>query len=76
MQRMAQTSTSRVRRRRENLRRQGMRPLQIWIPDTRSPGFAEEARRQGALVAAALADDGDLNWWLDRAEKDFFDAER
>jgi hypothetical protein len=52
-----------------------MRPLQIWIPDTKTPGFAEEARRQGALVAAALADDDDLNWWLDRAEEDFLDAE-
>lgn len=75
MQRMSQSSTARVRRRREVLRRQGMRPLQIWIPDTKAPGFAEEARRQGAIVAAALAADDDLNWWLDRAEEDFLDAE-
>jgi hypothetical protein len=23
-----------------------MRPIQIWVPDTRRPGFAEECRRQ------------------------------
>ncbi|TMJ41625.1 MAG: DUF3018 family protein [Alphaproteobacteria bacterium] len=42
---MAQTSSSnarRVQRRRDKLRSQGMRPLQIWVPDTRAPGFAEE----------------------------------
>jgi hypothetical protein len=24
--------------------------MQIWMPDTRRPGFAEECRRQSALV--------------------------
>ena len=28
-----------------------MRPLQVWVPDTRAPGFAEEARRQSLAVA-------------------------
>jgi hypothetical protein len=31
---------------------QALRPVQIWVPDTRAPGFAEEARRQSALVDA------------------------
>ena len=51
---MAQTSSSnarRVQRRRDKLRSQGMRPLQIWVPDTRAPGFAEEAARQARLIA-------------------------
>lgn len=43
----------RVAAHRTNLRRRGLRPLQIWVPDTRAPGFAEEARRQSRLVAAA-----------------------
>ncbi|MFY7961182.1 MAG: antitoxin MazE family protein [Elsteraceae bacterium] len=38
--------------RREKLRAQGLRPIQIWVPDTRTPGFAEEARRQ-CLIANA-----------------------
>jgi len=41
----------RVRKHRESLRAQGLRPIQIWIPDTRKPGFAEEARRQSLAVS-------------------------
>ena len=37
---------------RSELRRRGLRPIQIWVPDTRAPGFAEDARRQAKLVAA------------------------
>lgn len=40
----------RVKKHRDRLRRQGMRPVQIWIPDTRRPGFAEECKRQSLLV--------------------------
>lgn len=40
----------RVRKHREALRAQGLRPIQIWVPDTRRPGFAEEARRQSLAV--------------------------
>jgi len=36
---------------RERMRAQGMRLLQIWVPDTRSPEFAKEARRQSRAVA-------------------------
>jgi hypothetical protein len=40
----------RVRKRREALRAAGLRPMQIWVPDTRKPGFAEECRRQSRFV--------------------------
>jgi len=33
------------------LREQGLRPIQIWVPDVRSPAFAMEARRQARAVA-------------------------
>jgi len=42
----------RVAEHRVRLRDQGLRPLQIWVPDTRAPQFAEEAHRQSALAAA------------------------
>ena len=42
----------RVAAHRAELRRRGLRPVQIWVPDTRAPGFAEEARRQSRLVDA------------------------
>ena len=61
---MAQSSQSRpsrekVRAHRERLRRQGLRPIQIWVPDVRSPAFATEAHRQSLAVARSrhAADD-------------------
>jgi hypothetical protein len=35
------------------LRRQGLRPIQIWVPDVRSPAFAAEAHRQSLAVAGS-----------------------
>lgn len=37
---------------RERMRSAGLRPLQIWVPDTRAPGFAETCRRQARAIAA------------------------
>lgn len=36
----------RVQKHRDLLRQAGLRPVQIWVPDTRWPNFAEECRRQ------------------------------
>ncbi len=43
-------NVERVQKRRASLRKAGMRPVQIWVPDTRREGFAEECKRQSALV--------------------------
>jgi hypothetical protein len=40
-----------VRKHRERLRAQGLRPIQIWVPDVHSPEFIAEARRQSRLIA-------------------------
>ena len=40
----------RVSKRREALRMAGLRPVQLWVPDTRRPTFAEECHRQSALL--------------------------
>jgi hypothetical protein len=44
---------AKVKLHREKLRAQGLRPIQIWVPDTRAPGFAEEVRRQCRLANAS-----------------------
>ena len=49
----SKSSRDKVRSHRERLRAQGLRPIQIWVPDTRTPEFAAEARRQSLLVAAS-----------------------
>lgn len=43
----------RVREHRRRLRAQGLRPVQIWVPDVRSPEFEREAHRQSVAVAAS-----------------------
>jgi len=45
------SSKEKVRAHRERLRKQGLRPIQIWVPDVRSRAFKSEARRQSMLVA-------------------------
>ena len=49
----AKPSRIKVREHRDRLREQGLRPIQIWVPDTRSPAFRSEAHRQSAAVAAS-----------------------
>ena len=65
----------RVQKRRDALRAAGLRPIQIWVPDTRRPGFAEECRRQARIVAAADAAEPALEAFLDAALLDL-DPER
>jgi hypothetical protein len=52
-------SRRRVRAHRERLRAQGLRPVQIWVPDVNAEGFAAEAHRQSRAVAAGDAADDD-----------------
>ena len=68
---MAQGVRSRVQRHRSHLRAQGLRPVQIWIPDTRAPGFREEARRQCLAVNEADRRDGVMDF-LESIEDDVF----
>lgn len=65
--------SERVQKRRDALRASGLRPVQIWVPDTRRPGFAEECRRQSLVVAAADAADTDLDAFMDAALADLDD---
>jgi hypothetical protein len=52
------------------LRAAGLRLVQIWVPDTTQSGFAEECRRQSAVVAAADLADRDLKDFMDVALQD------
>jgi Protein of unknown function (DUF3018) len=47
---VTKTGAQRVQRRRDKLRAAGLRPVQIWVPDTRAAGFAQECARQARLV--------------------------
>jgi hypothetical protein len=54
---MTLAGTKRVQRRRDKLRATGLRPVQIWVPDTRAAGFAEECARQARLIRATETHD-------------------
>jgi len=47
----SKSSRDKVRLHRKRLRQQGLRPIQIWVPDLRSPAFVAEARKQSLAVA-------------------------
>ena len=52
--RQSSTPTAiRVRAHRQRLRQQGLRPIQIWVPDVRSPQFAEQAHQQSLAIASS-----------------------
>jgi len=44
-------SRAKVKAHRQRLRAQGLRPIQIWVPDMRTPGFKKQAHRQSLAVA-------------------------
>ena len=54
-----------VKAHRERLRRQGLRPIQVWVPDVRSPAFQAEAHRQSFAVARSAQE---------RTDQEFIDA--
>lgn len=47
------SSRLKVRQHRERLRAQGLRPIQIWVPDVRAASFKSQAHRQSLAVAAS-----------------------
>ncbi|MGI8949408.1 MAG: antitoxin MazE family protein [Ornithinimicrobium sp.] len=65
----------RVAAHRSRLRSQGLRPVQIWVPDVRAPEFAAEAHRQSALAAASPHEAEDqafvdaISWFTDKEEE-------
>jgi len=61
----SKSSRDKVRAHRKRLRQQGLRPIQIWVPDMRSPAFATEAHRQSLAVA---------NSPFAKADQDFIDS--
>lgn len=50
---------------RQRQREKGLRLVQIWVPDTRSPEFLEEARRQSRAVAMSP---------YEKEDQDFIDS--
>jgi hypothetical protein len=61
---MRMSVAERVQKHREALRASGLRPVQIWVADTRQKGFAEECRRQSLSIQGAALEK-EVAGWLD-----------
>ena len=67
---MGSTTVERVKKHRAALRQAGLRPVQIWVPDVRRAGFAQECRRQSLAVAEIDRNDTELTTFMDEALSD------
>ncbi len=47
------SSRERVNDYRARLRAQGLRPIQIWVPDVNSPEFKAEALRESQIIGSS-----------------------
>ena len=64
------SSAEKVGVHRAKLRAMGLRPVQIWVRDTRARGFARSAHDQSVAVAKADRKDKGLFAFLDAALSD------
>ncbi|MBI4420937.1 MAG: DUF3018 family protein [Gemmatimonadetes bacterium] len=46
----------------------GFRLIQLWVPDTRARGFAEECRRQSRVAAGRRRAERDVIDWIETSE--------
>jgi hypothetical protein len=63
---MRSNVAERVQKHRAGLRAAGLRPVQIWVPDTRRSGFGDECRRQ-SLALRGDPQEADTLVWLEAA---------
>ena len=59
---MSTNTAERVQKHRQSLRDAGLRPIQIWVPDTRRAGFVEECKRQSLLLQGDALEAETLEW--------------
>lgn len=64
---MPVSSSSRVQKRRTALRKAGLRPVQLWVPASRTRGFTAECRRQSRLTTQPDQRDDALLRFMDAA---------
>lgn len=59
---MSARISDRVQKHRRALRAAGLRPVQLWVPDKRRAGFAEECRRQSESLRGDVHEDETAEW--------------
>jgi hypothetical protein len=54
-----------VQRYRERMRDSGLRLVQVWLPDTRARGFADECRRQSLSAKRVIRSEREAMAWVE-----------
>ncbi|MGD0801715.1 MAG: antitoxin MazE family protein [Terracidiphilus sp.] len=67
---MGEAVTERVRRHRDSLRAAGLKPVQIWIPNTRSESFRQKCERESLSLFADPQEAQTLVWIAEAADTD------
>ena len=62
--------TVRVRKHREGLRAAGLRPVQIWLPDTTSQSFRKKCERESLSLVGDPLEAETLAWMSKVADTD------
>ena len=67
---MGSAVTERVRKHRKQLRAEGLKPVQIWVPDTRSESFRRKCEQESLSLAHDPLEDETLAWIAEVADTD------
>jgi hypothetical protein len=62
--------TERVRKHRDQLRADGLKPIQIWVPDTKSEGFRQKCERESLSLISDPHEAEILDWISEVADTD------
>ncbi len=63
-------ATLRTRKHRESLRAAGLRPVQIWLPDTSSPSFRRKCEQESLSLVGDPHEAEVLDWIAKVADTD------
>jgi hypothetical protein len=67
---MGSAITQRVRKHREQLRAAGLRPVQLWLPDTSSEAFRKKCAQESLSLANDPHEAETLAWIAEVADTD------
>jgi len=67
---MRSTTTQRVRKHREHLRANGLRPVQLWLPDTSSDSFRRKCKQESLSLVNDPHEAEVLDWIAEVADTD------
>lgn len=62
---MSISVNQRVKKHRDKLKASGLRPIQIWVPDTGKKGFAKECDKQCKIIAKDTKSEKEIMDWMD-----------